>query len=108
MHPDLPWLCQLNGGYNEDTRHTHTVPAVILADEALIELVHHRTQHGTGIIGKVQISDLHHRNRDDGERLLVLFGGTCSQLQEGVLLIYKELTINHLESLCARLNLADN
>lgn len=38
------------------------VPPVILADEALIELVHHSAQHGTGIIGKVQISDLHHRN----------------------------------------------
>lgn len=58
------------------------VPAVVLADEALIELVHHSAQHGAGIVGKVQISDLHHRNRDDGERLLILFSGTRSQLQE--------------------------
>lgn len=57
------------------------VPAVVGADEALAELVHHRAQHGAGIVSKVQISDLHHRNRDDGERLLVLFGGTRSQLQ---------------------------
>lgn len=60
------------------------VPAVVLADEALTELVHHGAQHGAGIVGKVQISDLHHRNRDDGERLLVLFSGTRSQLQEEI------------------------
>lgn len=58
------------------------VPAVVLADEALAELVHHGAQHGTGVVGKVQISDLHHWDRDDGERLLVLFGGTRPQLKE--------------------------
>lgn len=64
--------------------HTHTrtrvriIPAVILADEALVELLHNGAQHGTGIIGKVQVSDLHHGNRNDGESLLVLFGGTRS------------------------------
>ncbi len=54
------------------------VPAVILADETLAELVHNGAQHGAGVVGKVQVSDFHHRNRDDGERLLVLFGGTRS------------------------------
>lgn len=62
--------------------HTHTnrhiIPAVVLADEALAELFYNGAQHGTSIIGKVQISDLHHGNRNNGESLLVLFGGTRS------------------------------
>lgn len=37
-------------------------PAVILADEALIQFLHSAGQHGAGIIGKVQVSDLGHRN----------------------------------------------
>jgi len=62
--------------------HFGAVPAVVLADEAPVQLVHHGAQHGAGVVGEVQISDLHHRNRDDGERLLVFFGWAGSQLQE--------------------------
>lgn len=65
-----------------DQTEKRVVPAVVQADEALVELLHHGAQHGTGIVGEVQVSDLHHRDRDDGERLLVLFGGTRSQLQK--------------------------
>lgn len=61
---------------------TGALPPIILADEALAELLHHSAQHGAGIVGKVQISDLHHRNRDDGKGLLVLLGGTRPQLWE--------------------------
>lgn len=64
------------------TRSGRLVPAVVLADEALGELVHHGAQHGAGVIGKVQISDLHHRDRDNSECLLILLGGTRSQLKE--------------------------
>lgn len=59
-----------------------TLLAVVLADEALAELVHHGAQHRAGIVGKVQVSDFHHGNGNDGERLLVLFGGTRPQLHE--------------------------
>ena len=65
--------------------HTHTptqvLPAVILADEALVELVHHGAQHGAGIVGKVQVSDLHDGNRDDGKGLLILLSGTRPELE---------------------------
>lgn len=64
------------------TRSGRLVPAVVLADEALAELVHHGAQHGAGVIGEVQISDLHHRDRDNSERLFILLGGTRSQLKE--------------------------
>lgn len=58
---------------------THTravLLAVILADKALAELVNHSAQHSAGVIGEVQIPDLHHGDRDDGESFLVLFSGT--------------------------------
>lgn len=61
---------------------TGVSPAIILADESLAELLHHGAQHGAGIVSKVQVSDLHHRNRDDGKGLLVLLGGTGPQLWE--------------------------
>lgn len=75
-------LCQDNQNSNliwkVSKKPCAVLPAVILADESLAELVHHSAQHGTGIVSKVQISDLHHRYRDDGKGLLILFGGTRS------------------------------
>lgn len=72
-------LCQDNQNDNLIWKKPNAVlPAVILADESLAELVHHSAQHGTGIVSKVQISDLHHRYWDDGKGLLILFGGTRS------------------------------
>lgn len=67
---------------NTEQLETGVSPAIVLADESLAELLHHSEQHGAGIVSKVQISDLHHRNRDDGKGLLVLLGGTRPQLWE--------------------------
>lgn len=56
-------------------------PAVVLADEALVKFLHGAGQHGAGIVGKVQVSDLGHGHRHDGKGLLVLLGGAGAQLQ---------------------------
>lgn len=57
-----------------------SVPPLILSDVAVLELLHCALQHLVGIIGEVQVPDLRQGNGHDGERLLVLFRRTGTDL----------------------------
>lgn len=57
-----------------------SVPSLVLNDVGRLELPHGGLQHLTGIVGKVQVSDLRQRHRHDGERFFVLFSGTGANL----------------------------
>ena len=57
-----------------------SVPPLVLSDVAVLELPHSGLQNLAGIVGKVQVSDLRQRNRHDGKRLFVLFGGAGANL----------------------------
>lgn len=66
-------------------------PPFVLGDGAFLQLPGDGAQHLAGVVGKVQVPNLGRRNRDDGERLLVLLHGGGADLKRKVAFVGRPL-----------------